>query len=132
VSADTTALLQLKEQVRQLEQKLAEKSRLSEKDRIVSSVSFSFGIAPPVMGFAALTAQGKLYTMENKNPLIVGDTFKYLTRIDDKEDFISLSILQGAEGTKEFFLAVTASGDYYISEDLKTWIKKGSLNLDRN
>jgi len=132
ISADTTMLNQLKEQVRRLEQKLAEKTPPSQKDRIVSSVYFTFGIAPPVMGFAALTARGKLYTMENKNPLIVGDTFKYLTRIDDKDDFISLSILQGAEGTKEFFLAMTASGNYYISEDLKTWTKKGSLNLNQN
>lgn len=132
VSADSTVLTKLEEQLQSLKQEISKNSSTPAKDRIVSSVYYTFGIAPPIMGFVALTAHGKLFQMENKNPLIVGDTFKFLTRIDDKTDFVSLSILQGTDGNKEFFLAMTASGNYYISEDLKSWTKKGTLNTGDN
>lgn len=90
-------------------------------ETIVSSVSYSFGIAPPIMGFAVLTNYGNVYLMQNRNPITIGSVFNFSVRIDDRTDFISLTSLPGADGTKQFYLAVTSSGHHFFSEDLKKW-----------
>ena len=91
------------------------------KEEIVSVAPYSFGIAPPVMGFVVLTNLGNLYMMKNKNPLTIGDEFRETTRIDDRDDFLALTVLPATEGTEQFFLAITESGRHYYSDDLKTW-----------
>ena len=90
-------------------------------ETIVSSVSYSFGIAPPIMGFAVLTNYGNVYLMKNRNPVTIGNVFNFSVRIDDRTDFISLTSLPGADGTKQFYIAVTSSGHHFFSEDLKKW-----------
>jgi len=96
---------------------LAKPEMISET--IVSSVSYSFGIAPPIMGFAVLTNYGNVYLMQNRNPVTIGSVFNFSVRIDDRTDFISLTSLPGADATKQFYLAVSSSGNHYYSEDLK-------------
>lgn len=108
----------------------ASTAKVSEvEEKVVSVVYYAFGIAPPVVGFAALTNYGNLYFMKNKNPITVGDTFILSTRIDNKLNFISLTHLQGTDEIIQYFLAVTASGDHYISTDLKKWSRQGSILL---
>lgn len=97
---------------------------------IVASVQFSFGIAPPVMGFAVLTNYGNLYQLKNKNPVTLGDEFEFLVRIGEHSDFVSLSFLSGGEGQKNFYIAITEGGRSYVSEDLKSWSSKGTLPIE--
>jgi len=91
------------------------------KEEIVSVLSFSFGIAPPEVGFAALSNQGNLYIMKNKNPIIMGESFNFSLNINHRNDFKSLSKINGTDEIKQYFLAVTTSGYQYYSADLKTW-----------
>jgi hypothetical protein len=95
---------------------------------IVASVQFSFGIAPPIMGFAILTSHGNLYQLKNKNPVTLGDEFEFLVRIGEHINFVSLSFLSGGEGQKNFYIAITEDGHSYISEDLKSWKSKGIIS----
>ncbi len=100
------------------------------EEEIVASVHFSFGIAPPIMGFAILTSYGNLYQLKNKNPVTIGDEFEFLVRIGEHSDFVSLSFLSGGEGQKHFYIAITEEGYSYVSEDLQTWTPKGTIPLD--
>jgi len=90
---------------------------------------FSFGIAPPSMGFAVMTNYGKIYQLKNKNEVTMGDSFELLVRVAEYDDFVSLSFLSGAEGQKHFYMAITESGKSYVSEDLKKWSYKGDIPL---
>lgn len=107
------------------------KTKMEIHEEVVGCVYYVFGIAPPVVGFAALTNYGNLYLMKNKNPIKVGGSFVLSTRIDKKLNFISLTYLQGTEEIKQHFLALTASGDHYISSDLKKWSHQGTILLKK-
>ena len=96
---------------------------------VTASVHFSFGIAPPSMGFAVMTNYGKIYQLKNKNEVTMGDSFELLVRVAEYDDFVSLSFLSGAEGQKHFYMAITESGKSYVSEDLKKWSYKGDIPL---
>ncbi len=101
----------------------------TKKEVVTASVHFSFGIAPPSMGFAIMTNHGNLYQLKNKNPVTMGDSFEFLVRVAEHEDFVSLSFLSGGEGQKHFYMAITESGQTYVSEDLKKWSYKGDIPL---
>ena len=97
----------------------------SNKQEICALISFNEGIAPPILGFAALTTNGKILLMQNSSPVNIGDKFIFQTQIADRADFVSLSILSGEEGVKTFYVAITADGHHYYSLDLKEWNPQG-------
>ena len=90
-------------------------------ERIVSSSSYSFGFAPTITGFLYLTNYGKIYKQENKNPETLGNNIEIITRIDNRQDFISISRIVYGEDIKQFFSAATSGGLIYNSTDLKEW-----------
>ena len=98
---------------------------VANKEEICALISYKEGIAPPILGFAALTTNGKILLMQNTSPLNIGDKFIFQTQIADREDFVSLNVLSGEEGEKTFYLAITADGHHYYSEDLKEWTHQG-------
>lgn len=100
------------------------------KEVVVASVHFLFGIAPPIMGFAVMTNEGKIYQLKNKNAVIMGDKFEFLVRIAENTNFVSLSFLSSEEGQKHFYLAITETGYTFVSEDLKTWSSKSLIPLE--
>ena len=106
----------LKEKLDQLD-----KVTSSDKQEICALISFNEGIAPPILGFAALTTNGKIYLMQNTSPVNIGNKFIFQTQIADRADFISLSVLSGDEGVKTYYVAITADGHHYYSLDLKEW-----------
>ena len=110
----------LKEKLEQLEQATS-----SNKEEICALISFNEGIAPPILGFAALTTNGKILLMQNSSPVNIGDKFIFQTQIADRADFVSLSVLSGEEGIKTYYLAMTADGHHYYSVDLKEWNPQG-------
>ena len=91
------------------------------KEYIVSIVDYQFGIAPPILGFAALSSFGVIYKIEHKNIITPGKEYINLGRIDNRNDFISLSLLPAQDGSESLFLAITKNGLSYISKDLKVW-----------
>ena len=95
------------------------------KEEICALISYKEGIAPPILGFAALTTNGKILLMQNTSPLNIGDKFIFQTQIADREDFVSLNVLSGEEGEKTFYVAITADGHHYYSLDLKEWNPQG-------
>ena len=96
--------------------------------KVVSTIHFRFGISE--MGFAMLTSDGRVFIMKNKNPVTIGDGFEYLSKVANSDyKFVSLSILPGGEGSKQIFLAMSIDGHTFVSEDLKLWEKKTSLEL---
>jgi len=97
----------------------------SDKQEICAIISFNEGIAPPILGFAALTTNGKIYLMQNTSPVNVGNKFIFQTQIADRDDFVSLSVLSGDEGVKTYYVAITADGHHYYSLDLKEWNPQG-------
>ena len=97
----------------------------SNKQEICALISFNEGIAPPILGFAALTTNGKILLMQNSSPVNIGDKFIFQTQIADRADFVSLSVLCGEEGVKTFYVAITADGHHYYSLDLKEWNPQG-------
>jgi len=101
----------------------------AKQEVVTASVHFSFGIAPPSMGFAVMTNYGKIYQLKNKNEVTMGNSFELLVRVAEYDDFVSLSFLSGAEGQKHFYMAITESGKSYVSEDLKKWSYKGDIPL---
>jgi|TARA_B100000315_G_scaffold260938_1_gene328026 hypothetical protein len=101
------------------------------EEQIISSAYYMFGVAPPVLGFVLLTNYGNIYKMENKNPVSAGDTFSFAGRIEEREDFISLTVLPGMEGSDQFFIALTNKGTHYISTDLKDWKVQSELHLTK-
>ena len=115
--------------IKKLEDALNDMQSAAKKEIVSASVHFSFGIAPPVLGFAVMTNYGRIFQLKNKNEVIMGDNFEFLIRVAEYDDFVSLSFLSGAEGQKQFYMAITESGRSYVSEDLKNWSSKVDLPL---
>ena len=111
------------------EQQLKELNHTNSKEKIVGTVHYVFGIAPPRVGFLTLTSYGNLYQMENKNPITRGDSFSLLMRIDSRTDFILISVLPGIENIQQSFLVITEDGDSYESVDLENWNRKDKISL---
>ena len=101
----------------------------SDKQEICALISFNEGIAPPILGFAALTTNGKIYLMQNTSPVNIGNKFIFQTQIADRADFVSLSVLSGDEGVKTYYVAITADGHHYYSLDLKEWNPQGQSSF---
>ena len=100
-------------------------SSMDNNERICSLISYKEGIAPPVLGFAALTTSGKILVMKNLSPVTIGNKFEFEAQIADRTDFVALNVLEGTEGEKTFYVAITANGHHYYSEDLRKWNSQG-------
>jgi len=112
--------------VNTLKEKLNQFDRATlNKEEICALISYKEGIAPPILGFAALTTNGKILVMKNTSPVNIGDKFIFQTQIADRADFVSLAVLSGEEGEKTFYVAITADGHHYYSADLKEWNSQG-------
>ena len=109
----------LKEKLNQLD-----KTTLN-KEEICALISYKEGIAPPILGFAALTTNGKILIMQNTSPVNIGEKFIFQTQIADRADFVASSVLSGEEGEKTYYVAMTADGHHYYSLDLKEWTLQG-------
>ena len=109
----------LKEKLGQLDQGLLN------KEEICALISYKEGIAPPILGFVALTTNGKILIMQNTSPVNIGEKFIFKTQIADRDDFVTLSVLSGEEGEKTYYVAMTADGHHYYSLDLKEWNPQG-------
>ena len=109
----------LKEKLNQLDQATLN------KEEICALISYKEGIAPPILGFAVLTTNGKILIMQNTSPVNIGEKFIFQIQIADRADFVSLSVLSGEEGEKTFYVAITADGHHYYSADLKEWNSQG-------
>jgi len=118
-SVSVDILNSLKEKLNQLD-----KATLN-KEEICALISYKEGIAPPILGFVALTTNGKILIMENTSPINIGEKFIFQTQIADRVDFVGLSVLSGEEGEKTFYVAMTADGHHYYSLDLKEWNPQG-------
>jgi len=105
----------LKEKFGQLDQAILN------KEEICALISYKEGIAPPILGFVALTTNGKILIMQNTSPVNIGEKFIFQTQIADRADFVALSVLSGEEGEKTYYVAMTADGHHYYSLDLKEW-----------
>ena len=119
-SVSTDVINALKQKLDQIDQ-----TTFSKKEKICSLISYKEGIAPPILGFAALTTNGKVLVMQNTSPINIGNKFIFKTQIADRTDFVSLSVLSGEEGEKTFYVAITADGHHFYSEDLKEWTTQG-------
>ena len=95
------------------------------KEEICALISYKEGIAPPILGFVALTTNGKILIMQNTSPVNIGEKFIFKTQIADRDDFVTLSVLSGEEGEKTYYVAMTADGHHYYSLDLKEWNPQG-------
>ena len=104
-------------------------SSMDNKERICALISYKEGIAPPVLGFAALTTSGKILFMKNPSPISIGDKFEFQTQIADRSDFVALNVLEGTEGERTFYVAITSDGHHYYSEDLKKWNPQGQSSF---
>ncbi len=102
-----------------------------ESEYIVESSSYNFGFAPTITGFIYLTNHGNIYKLENQNPESLGKNFEFITKINNRKDFISLSRIVYGEDIKQYFSAVTKTGLIFTSENLKTW-KLVQEKLDLN
>ena len=109
----------LKEKLNQLDQATLN------KEEICALIPYKEGIAPPILGFAALTTNCKILIMQNTSPVNIGQKFIFQTQIADRTDFVSLAVLSGEEGEKTFYVAITADGHHYYSLDLKEWNHQG-------
>jgi hypothetical protein len=118
-SVNVDILNSLKEKLNQLD-----KATLN-KEEICALISYKEGIAPPILGFAALTTNGKILIMQNTSPVNIGEKFIFQTQIADRVDFVALSVLSGEEGEKTYYVAITADGHHYYSLDLKEWNPQG-------
>ncbi|MEC7736829.1 MAG: hypothetical protein VX651_05755 [Candidatus Neomarinimicrobiota bacterium] len=104
--------------------------KLSQQESVVGSASYSFGMAPTITGFCYLTSHGRVFKLENKNTLTLGEKVGFVGTIADHTDFIGLNRIVYGEDIKQYFSAVTRSGMIYTSEDLKNWTQSSSLPLD--
>ena len=112
--------------VNTLKEKLNQFDRATlNKEEICALISYKEGIAPPILGFAALTTNGKILIMQNTSPVNIGEKFIFQTQIADRDDFVTLSVLSGEEGEKTYYVAMTADGHHYYSLDLKEWNPQG-------
>ena len=118
-SVSTDIVNTLKEKLNQLDQAILN------KEEICALISYKEGIAPPILGFAALTTNGKILIMQNTSPVNIGGKFIFQTQIADRADFVALSVLSGEEGEKTYYVAITADGHHYYSLDLKEWNPQG-------
>jgi hypothetical protein len=118
-SVSTDIVNTLKEKLNQLDQAILN------KEEICALISYKEGIAPPILGFAALTTNGKILIMQNTSPVNIGEKFIFQTQIADRVDFVALSVLSGEEGEKTYYVAMTADGHHYYSLDLKEWNPQG-------
>ena len=103
----------------------------SDKEVVVGSVAYSFGIAPRITGFAYLTSSGKVYKLENSNPQKLGNKIELVTQISKDDQFISLGRTTYGDDIKQFFTAVTINGEIYTSEKLDSWTKMASIPLSK-
>ncbi len=119
------------ELIKNLETALEKISSLEKEpqENIVDAVHYTFGIAPPEIGFVVLTSKGNLYQLQNKNPITTGDKFVLLSQIAKRFNFVSLTVLPGSDGIQQHFLAMTSDGQAYISKDLKTWSNRTNIDL---
>lgn len=101
----------------------------SNNEFVVSSASYSFGFAPTITGFIYLTNHGSLYKYENTNPQSLGQKIDFITMIDNKKDFISINRIVYGEDIKQYFSAVTKSGNIYTSQNLLDWEQTLSLPI---
>ena len=115
--------------IKKLEDALDSELPEDKKEVVSASVHYSFGIAPPSMGFAIMTNYGRIYQLKNKNEVTLGDNFELLVRVAEYDNFVSLSFLSGGEGQKHFYIAITENGHAYVSEDLKNWSVKDDIPL---
>ena len=99
------------------------------KEEICALIPYKEGIAPPILGFAALTTNGKILFMKNTSPVNIGEKFIFQTQIADRADFVALTVLSGEEGEKTFYVAITADGHHYYSENLKEWTSQGQSSF---
>ena len=114
------------EMVNKLKEKLNQLDQVTlNKEEICALISYKKGIAPQILGFAALTTNGKILIMQNTSPINIGEKFIFQTQIADRVDFVTLSVLSGEEGEKTFYVAITADGHHYYSLDLKEWNPQG-------
>ena len=113
----------LKEKLEQLDQATLN------KEKVCALIAFKEGIAPPILGFAALTTNGRILIMQNASPVNIGEKFVFQVQIADRTDFVSLSVLSGEEGEKTFYVAITADGHHYYSENLKEWSPQGQSSF---
>ena len=120
-SVSTEVINALKEKLDQFDQVTS-----SNKEQICALISYKEGIAPPILGFAALTTNGRILLMQNTSPVNIGNKFIFHAQIADREDFISLSVLSGEEGEKTYYVAITSNGHHYYSLDLKEWNPQGN------
>ena len=67
--------------------------------------------------------------MQNTSPVNIGERFIFKAQIADRADFVSLSVLSGEEGEKTFYVAITADGHHYYSENLKEWTSQGQSSF---
>ena len=104
-------------------------SSMENNEKICSLISYKQGIAPPVLGFAALTTNGKILFMKNPSPISIGDKFVFQIQIADRTDFVALNVLEVTEGEKTFYVAITADGHHYYSEDLTKWSPQGKSSF---
>ena len=95
------------------------------KEEVCALIPFKEGIAPQILGFAALTTNGKILIMQNTSPVNIGQKFIFQTQIADRTDFVALAVLSGEEGEKTYYVAVTADGHHYYSLDLREWNPQG-------
>ena len=114
------------EMVNKLKEKLSQLDQVTlNKEEICALISYKEGIAPPILGFAALTKNGKILIMQNTSPVNIGEKFIFQIQIADRTDFIALSVLSGEEGEKTYYVAITSNGHHYYSLDLKEWNPQG-------
>ena len=114
------------EMVNKLKEKLNQLDQVTlNKEKICAIIAFKEGIAPPILGFAALTTNGRILIMQNTSPVNIGEKFVFHVQIADRTDFVSLSVLSGEDGEKTFYVAITADGHHYFSENLKEWSPQG-------
>ena len=118
-SVNMSIVNKLKEKLERLDQATLN------KEEICALISYKEGIAPPILGFVALTTNGKILIMQNTSPVNIGGKFIFQTQIADRADFVALSVLSGEEGEKTYYVAITADGHHYYSLDLKEWNPQG-------
>ena len=109
--------------------KFIDNHNFSKEENIISSASYSFGFAPTITGFVFLTNYGRLFKLENQNPQVLGKNITFITKIDSRKDFINITRIVYAEDIKQYFSAVTKSGNVYTSENLKDWDKSSVIKL---
>ena len=100
------------------------------QEYVVGIESYSFGLAPRIAGFCFLTSHGRIFKLENKNTQVLGESIAFVSQIANNTNFVALSRTAYGDDIKQYFSAVTQSGDIFTSENLKTWTSPGTLSLE--